>query len=131
MRRTQDYGRYELADEDDIGSMLRQCLSEMADGARDFAESLDELVEDGEVSEADREGIRKNRAELRKWNPSKEEMARWCTLLYSQWLLGKFEDDVGVDLENEKNAAVRKYLDTRTPQIFAYIEAGCPGYRKE
>lgn len=125
MRRTKDYVEYELMD-GDVGTLLERCLSEMAEEASSDDFPLDETGEPHE--EVDCDGIAKNKKYLRTWNPSKEELARWCTLLYSQWLLGKFEDDMEMELESEKNAAVRKYLDARTPQIFAYIEAGCPGY---
>lgn len=121
MRRTLDYTKYELHDEDDIGTLLDTCLSEMADAAMERTLDFDE-------QDSDADGMRKNAEYLAKWNPTKEEMARWCALLYSQWLLGKFEDDTGVELNSEKNSAIKKYLDSRTPQIFAYIEAGCPGY---
>ena len=121
MRRTLDYTRYELHDDDDVGTLLNACLTEMAESAAEKAFKPD-------AQDLDVEGMRKNAEYLANWNPSKEEMARWCTLLYSQWLLGKFEEDTGVELNSEKNSAIKKYLDSRTPQIFAYIEAGCPGY---
>lgn len=119
MRRTEDYAKYELLDED-IGTQLEECLTDMAEMASGQW--------GGDEQDADIQGMKRNAEFLKGWSPTKEESARWCALLYSQWLLGKFEDDTGVRIDAEKNAAVKKYIDSRVPQIFAYIEAGCPGF---
>ena len=93
-----EYKNYELTGSD-IGELLDKCLSELCEGCKDSPKYNFE------------------------WNPTPEQMSRWATLLFSQWLVGKFEDESGIEIDTEKNPAIRQYIKARAPQIFAYIES--------
>jgi len=92
------YEDYELSGAD-IGDLLDKCLTEMVEQTADMPKyDFD-------------------------WNPTNEQMSRWATLLFSQWMIGKFEEETGTSIEAQKNPAIRRYIKTRAPQIFAYIES--------
>jgi len=92
------YEDYELSGAD-IGELLDKCLSEMSEATSDSPK--------WDFN----------------WNPTNEQVSRWATLLFSQWLIGKFEDESGISIDTQKNPAIKKYIKIRAPQIFAYIES--------
>lgn len=93
-----NYSEFELSGAD-IGELLDKCLTEMVDASKDMPKyDFD-------------------------WNPTNEQLSRWSTLLFSQWLVGKFENESGVRIDAQKNPAIRRYIKARAPEIFAYIES--------
>lgn len=83
----------------DVGELLDKCLTEMRNKTADAPKYQFD------------------------WNPNNEQMSRWATLLFSQWIIGKFEEESGIPIDTQKNPAIRQYIKIRAPQIFAYIES--------